>query len=101
MSTNEKPEVFKVATFTLSDTRTPNDDEGGRLLVDRLRAAGFSVVSHAILREEPDVLREAITYVCDADTADAIVLTGGTGIAQRDRTIEVIEPMLDKTIDGF
>ncbi|MDI3283952.1 MogA/MoaB family molybdenum cofactor biosynthesis protein [Polyangium sp. 15x6] len=101
MSTNEKPEVFKVATFTLSDTRTPSDDVGGRVLVDRLRAAGFTVVSHAILREEPDELREAIHYVCDADAADAIVLTGGTGIAPRDRTIEVIAPMLDKTIDGF
>ena len=101
MSTNDNAEVFRVATFTLSDTRTPNDDVGGRVLVDRLRAAGFSIVSHVILREDPDVLREAITHVCDANIADAIVLTGGTGIAPRDRTIEVVEPLLEKTIDGF
>ncbi|MRG91049.1 MogA/MoaB family molybdenum cofactor biosynthesis protein [Polyangium spumosum] len=101
MSTKEEFEVFRVATFTLSDTRTPSDDVGGRVLVDRLRAAGFSITSHVILREEPDELRASITHVCDADLADAIVLTGGTGIAPRDRTIEVVEGMLDKTIDGF
>ena len=32
-----------------------DDDEGGRLLGELLRAAGFAVVSHAIVREEPDV----------------------------------------------
>lgn len=92
---------FRIATFTLSDTRTTSDDEGGRLLVDKLSSAGFRVVSHLILREEPDALRENITHICDANLADAIVLTGGTGVAPRDRTIETIEPMLDKKIDGF
>ena len=101
MTSHASPAPFRIATFTLSDTRTPNDDVGGRVLVDRLRAAGFSIVSHVILREDPDVLREAITHVCDANIADAIVLTGGTGIAPRDRTIEVVEPLLEKTIDGF
>lgn len=101
MSSKNASEHFRIATFTLSDTRTKSDDEGGRLLVDKLSAQGFVVVSHAILREEPDTIRESIAHVCDGDLADAIVLTGGTGIAPRDRTIEVITPMLDKTIDGF
>ncbi|EYF02062.1 MogA/MoaB family molybdenum cofactor biosynthesis protein [Chondromyces apiculatus] len=92
---------LRVATLTLSDTRTPDDDDGGRLLGDLLRAAGFAVVSHAILREEPALLAETIARLCDEGTADAIVLTGGTGIAPRDRTIEALTPLLEKTIDGF
>jgi molybdopterin adenylyltransferase len=101
VSTKNETDRFRIATFTLSDTRTTADDEGGRLLGARLVAAGYLVVSHAILREEPDVLREAIGRVCDGNSADAIVLTGGTGIAPRDRTIEVLVPMFEKTIDGF
>jgi molybdenum cofactor biosynthesis protein B len=38
--------------------------------------------------------------LCSSDI-DAIVLTGGTGIAPRDRTIEVLEPLFEKTIPGF
>lgn len=85
----------------MSDTRTPDDDEGGSLLGDLLRAAGFVVVSHAILREEPEALRAAVLEICNAGAADAIVITGGTGISPRDRTIEALAPMFQKTLDGF
>jgi molybdopterin adenylyltransferase len=101
VSSHDASAPLRIATFTLSDTRSPADDVGGSLLGERLRAAGFAVVSHVILREEPDALREAIHHVCDGDDADAIVLTGGTGIAPRDRTIETLLPMFDKTLDGF
>ncbi len=101
MSTNRTSDTLRIATFTLSDTRTRVDDIGGRLLRERLEAAGFGVTYHDILREDPNTLREAIHHVCDVDLADAIVLTGGTGIAPRDGTIEVLTPMFSKTIDGF
>jgi molybdopterin adenylyltransferase len=91
----------QVATLTLSDTRTSEDDEGGRLLDELLRAAGFEVVSHGIVREDPDLVRAAIRLRCDDAGVQAVVLTGGTGIAPRDVTIEVITPMFDKALDGF
>jgi molybdenum cofactor biosynthesis protein B len=91
----------RIATLTSSDTRTAEDDEGGRLLGELLRAAGFSVVSHAIVREEPELLRAAVTARCDDESVDAIVITGGTGIAPRDRTALALAPLFDRTIDGF
>ncbi len=94
----QKP--HRVATLTLSDTRTPADDEGGRLLGDLLRAAGFEVASHAIVREDDASIRAAVEERCASDV-DAVVLTGGTGVAPRDRTIEVLSPMFEKTLDGF
>jgi molybdenum cofactor biosynthesis protein B len=91
----------RIATLTLSDTRTPEDDEGGRLLGELCRAAGFAVVSHAIVREDDDAIRSAVLErVADAGV-DAVVLTGGTGVAPRDRTIEVITPLFDKPLEGF
>ena len=48
-----------------------------------------------------DEVRAAVARVCDGDLADAIVTTGGTGIAPRDRTYEAIQGLLDKTLDGF
>ncbi len=91
---------LRIATLTLSDTRTPADDEGGRLLGELLRAAGFEVLSHAIVREDDDAIRAAVIERCGGD-AGAVVITGGTGIAPRDRTIEVLAPLFDKTLDGF
>ncbi len=91
----------RIATLTLSDTRTPEDDEGGKLLGDLLRAAGFTVVSHAVVREDLDRIQDTVKVMIAARSAQAIVLTGGTGIAPRDRTIEAVAPLLDKTLDGF
>jgi molybdenum cofactor biosynthesis protein B len=91
----------RVAAITVSDTRTPEDDEGGMCLRERLEAAGFTVPLAVIVRDEPDELRAAIGRVCDEDLADAIVTTGGTGIADRDRTYEAIDGLLEKKLDGF
>lgn len=91
----------RVATITLSDTRTIEDDEGGKLLGERLEAAGFEVVSHAIVREEVDAMRAQVQALAIHAGVDAIVMTGGTGIAPRDRTIEAIAPLFEKTLDGF
>jgi molybdenum cofactor biosynthesis protein B len=96
-----KPAQIRVATLTLSDTRTPEDDEGGRLLGELLRAAGFTVTSHAIVREDDAAIRDAVlARVGDAEV-DAVVCTGGTGVAPRDRTVEVLAPLFDKPIEGF
>lgn len=92
---------IRVATLTLSDTRTPESDEGGRLLGELLVAAGFEVISHAIVREDDDDIRAAVLGRVDDPDVDALVLTGGTGVALRDRTIEVILPLFDKPIEGF
>jgi molybdenum cofactor biosynthesis protein B len=91
----------KVATITSSDTRTEADDEGGKVLGERLREAGFEVVSHAIVREDPGELTRAVTERLRQRNVDAIVITGGTGVAPRDRTLEAILPLFEKMIDGF
>lgn len=93
--------AVRVATLTLSDTRTSADDEGGRLLGELLGVAGFTVVSHAIVREDEEAIRAAVLQRCSAPDVSAVVLTGGTGIAPRDRTVEVLAPLFEKTLDGF
>ena len=95
------PEALRVAAVTVSDTRTEADDVGGQTLRERLEAAGFEVTVRILVRDEPDQVRAAIARICDGDLADAIVTTGGTGIAPRDRTYEAIADLLDKTLDGF
>jgi molybdenum cofactor biosynthesis protein B len=91
----------RVAAITVSDTRTPADDEGGARLRDRLEAAGCVVTVREIVRDEPAELRAAVARICDEDLADAIVTTGGTGIAPRDRTYEAVEALLEKRLEGF
>jgi molybdopterin adenylyltransferase len=93
--------LVRVAAITVSDTRTVNDDESGERLRERLEAAGFVVSLRAIVRDEPDEVHAIIARVCDEDLADAVVTTGGTGLAPRDRTYEAVSVLLGKKLDGF
>ena len=91
----------RVLTVTISDTRTPADDESGRCLRDLLGNAGFTLSEHRIVRDEPAALRALLEAVAEQDLADAVISTGGTGIAPRDQTVEALEPLLEKRLDGF
>lgn len=101
VSHSDHNKSVRVAAITVSDTRTEADDEGGACLRDRLEAAGFVVGMRAIVPDEPDDVRAAIARACDENQADAIVLTGGTGLSPRDQTYEAVSALLDKTLDGF
>ena len=35
------------------------------------------------------------------DDVDAVFCTGGTGLGSRDRTVDVVRPMLDRELPGF
>jgi molybdenum cofactor biosynthesis protein B len=97
MSTVAQPP--RVITVTVSDTRTAADDTSGKALMDEL--AGFVLVRHVIVRDEPDRITEIVRDAVTNGEADAIVFTGGTGIAPRDLTYETLTSMFDKTLDGF
>ena len=89
----------RVITVTISDTRTAADDFSGRALVEEL--AAFKHVRHEIVPDEPERIAAIVRHVLENDEADAVVLSGGTGIAPRDRTFEALEAMFDKRLDGF
>jgi molybdenum cofactor biosynthesis protein B len=91
----------RILTVTLSDTRTEANDDGGARLRELLADAGYALLPHRITSDDPDRLRAILEEVDEADLADAVVTTGGTGIAPRDLAIEAIEPLLDKRLDGF
>jgi molybdenum cofactor biosynthesis protein B len=92
---------IRVLTVTMSDTRTPENDESGRALAEALRAAGFEHVRHLIFADEPDILQELCRTTAGENHADAIVITGGTGIGPRDNTPDALEAIFDKELRGF
>jgi len=95
------PTRIRVAILTLSDTRTEETDESGRLLREGFAGAGHDVVAYAIVRDDPDPVRAQVVAWTDGGVADVVVTTGGTGVAPRDRAVEALSGLFDKTLEGF
>jgi molybdenum cofactor biosynthesis protein B len=96
-----KAHTPRVITVTMSDTRKRENDESGRLLVELLVGAGLQHVRHVILKEEPRFLQELVRTTGTDNAAEAIVVTGGTGISPRDRTVEALDEIFEKRLEGF
>ena len=94
-------QALAIAVLTVSDSRGPDEDTSGDLLVDRLRQAGHRLAERRIVRDDVYAIR-AVASAWIADPAvNAILTTGGTGFTGRDSTPEALAPLFDKTIEGF
>lgn len=96
-----KGHVAVCAVLTISDTRTKATDKGGRVICESLETAGHIVEGYCIVPDEPEQIEAQLkTWLADG-RYDAICTTGGTGISSRDTTIEVVQRLLDRQLDGF
>jgi molybdenum cofactor biosynthesis protein B len=95
------PAQVRCAVITVSDSRTVEDDESGRILVDGLTQAGHAVVARRVVPDEPTAIRGVISELVERAGAQAVITNGGTGITRRDTTFEAIAGLLEKRLDGF
>lgn len=91
----------RIAVLTVSDTRTPDDDRSGDVLVDRLTAAGHVLSARTILADERDQIADQLRLWCGDAEIDVIITTGGTGLTGRDVTVEAHRDVYEKEIDAF
>jgi molybdenum cofactor biosynthesis protein B len=88
------------AVLTVSDTRSLDTDVSGARICELLVAGGHTVAVRDILPDDPEPLRGRVAGLV-SDALEAVIITGGTGLAPRDNTYEVVAELLDKRIDGF
>ena len=92
---------IRVAVITLSDTRTAATDRSGDEVVSQLKKSGHQCVQRQILNDDADPLRQQLQSLVANENVQAIITTGGTGIAPRDMAVDAVESLLDITLPGF
>jgi len=97
----KSPQAVDCAVITVSDTRTLDNDKSGQRVVDSLTTAGHRVVGRAIVPDEPAELHRLVTRFAEDDQVEAILMTGGTGIAARDQTPEALRKLFTKELPGY
>ena len=95
------PASVRCVVITVSDTRTEATDTSGNAIVELLRAAGHRLVGRAIVKDNAEWIRSTIERQLANPDVQAIITTGGTGVASRDGTYEVVDGLLHKRLDGF
>ena len=98
---DEQSIAVKCAVITVSDSRTTDTDKSGRIIQQLLTDAGHQILTYSIVRDEPKDIRNWLIELDKNPDLEAIIFNGGTGIAPRDTTYDVVSNWLGKTIPGF
>lgn len=91
----------KCAVITVSDTRTVETDKSGQIIKQLLLDNQHQILLYTIVKDEPAEIQDLLTSCDDQFALEAIIFNGGTGIAPRDTTYDVINNWLTKSIPGF
>ena len=89
------------AVITVSDTRRGEQDTGGAYLVEALEAAGHRVAERAWVSDDREEILGQVRASVGRDDVQAVLFTGGTGLAARDVTADTLTEFMDSTIPGF
>ena len=99
------PDLSKIAVncaiITVSDTRSADTDNSGLLMKRLLKDAGHSIVAYTVVKDDATKIVLQMQAFSQREDVDAIIFNGGTGIAPRDTTYDVMESLLDRILPGF
>jgi molybdopterin adenylyltransferase len=95
------PHCVTCVVITCSDTRTPQTDTSGQLMMRLLKEHGHDLAGYHVIKDDPAQIRSVIEEAAAHDAVQAILINGGTGISKRDSTFEAVDGMLEKRLVGF
>jgi len=89
-----------IGVVTVSDSRTAETDTNGAWLRGAIAAAGHADGGYRVIRDEPAQVAAALDELV-GEGARIVIFNGGTGIAPRDTTYDVLARRIEKPLPGF
>ena len=93
---------LSIAVIVCSDSVSAGTktDSSGKIITEKLKKIGLKVGQYAIIPDEIETIQNNIHTLCNQKT-DLVILTGGTGLSNKDVTPEALLPLLDRRIPGI
>lgn len=92
---------ISIAVLTVSDTRDLKTDESGKLIQKLAQEKDLVIAAYEIVNDDAEEIRKTVSRLLGQEDVDAVITTGGTGIAKRDVTFEAVTPLFEKELPGF
>lgn len=95
------PTHVTVGILTVSTTRTLQTDKSGHWIRKQAEKEGHQVVHHAVIPDDAATISASLLDTIHTHHPNAVLLTGGTGVSEKDVTIEAVQPLLKKELTAF
>ncbi|MCH8022150.1 MAG: MogA/MoaB family molybdenum cofactor biosynthesis protein [Thaumarchaeota archaeon] len=103
------PQKLKISLLTVSTSKFFQKAEKGDKVIDEsgdiaermIKRAGHERISRKLLNDDVWSIRLELLKAIFEEKADVVLIMGGTGVSERDVTIEAVKPLITKEIEGF
>ena len=73
---NEAPRIVGCAVITISDSRTEETDESGKLLKQRIIEGGHKLLDYALLKNDAGAIKQKISELLKLEEMQVIITSG-------------------------
>jgi molybdopterin adenylyltransferase len=96
-------DLMRIAILTISDAghRGERADTSGDSIEAWVKEHGWTLAARTLVPDETAAIASALIAWADADSADLILTSGGTGLTPRDVTPEGTRAVLEKEAPGI
>lgn len=93
--------VAGFAVLIVSDSRTKDTDESGKIAIDLIENAGHHIKAYDIAKNDTTQIKKMLKKYSENPEIRIILTSGGTGVSNRDKTVNTVTPMLQQILPGF
>lgn len=94
---------MRIAILTISTAGSRNEraDTSGDAIVDWAKTRGHPVTARTIVSDDVNAIVRQLLEWCDAEAADLVLTTGGTGLSPTDVTPEATAAVIERDAPGI
>ena len=94
---------MRIAILSISDAGSKGEraDVSGDTIAGWATQRGATIAARAIVPDDTSQIAKTLVDWCDADDADVVLTTGGTGLAPRDVTPEATKAVIEREAPGI
>jgi molybdenum cofactor biosynthesis protein MoaC len=94
--------AITAAVIVCSDTISAGqkEDKAGKAIISKLEECNIAVSDYVIIPDEKEMIQDKVRSY-EAQGADLIVFTGGTGLSKRDVTPEALNEIIERRVPGI
>ena len=97
----EAPKTVRIGIITVSTTRALIDDTSGKWIREQTQKMGHQIVFHQVVPDDAEIITATLNDRIEESSSQVILMSGGTGITQKDLTIEAVRPLFTKELSAF
>jgi molybdopterin adenylyltransferase len=89
------------AVLSVSDTHSEDDDPSGALVRELLEKGGHRVLRRGLVGNSVADIRDWLEPILAEIPVEAAITIGGTGVSSRDMSVNAVEAMGGRPLEGF